>query len=141
MCASCYVLARRHVCAFGARCGARAFNSLPIAALLMSRRNCSNYAPICMHVLRATFGRAAHPNRSRTRSRHHAGHCRGVVWASEGRSTDTRARADACKLTDVGTVAAMLEQCDIVLSVCPPGWYFSNTSPCSSNALMMSAYL
>jgi 3-hydroxyisobutyrate dehydrogenase-like beta-hydroxyacid dehydrogenase len=41
-----------------------------------------------------------------------------VVWASEGRSHDTRLRAAAFR--DVGTLAALLAEADVVLSICPP---------------------
>jgi 3-hydroxyisobutyrate dehydrogenase-like beta-hydroxyacid dehydrogenase len=41
-----------------------------------------------------------------------------VIWASEGRSEDTRARASS--LRDVGTVAALVAEAELILSVCPP---------------------
>jgi Domain of unknown function (DUF1932) len=41
-----------------------------------------------------------------------------VLWASEGRSEATRARA--ADFTDVGTVRELVAASDIVLSVCPP---------------------
>ena len=43
-----------------------------------------------------------------------------VAWASDGRSGSTRARAEAAGLTDVGSVAHIRAECDIVLSICPP---------------------
>ena len=43
-----------------------------------------------------------------------------VLWASEGRSTDTWARAATAELNDAGTVAALAAASDVVLSVCPP---------------------
>src|SRR5688572_13160458 len=43
-----------------------------------------------------------------------------VVWASEGRSGETRARADTAGLRDVGTAADVAEASDVILSVCPP---------------------
>lgn len=43
-----------------------------------------------------------------------------VVWASEGRGEATRARAAAAGLEDVGSVAAVAAQSDVILSVCPP---------------------
>lgn len=43
-----------------------------------------------------------------------------VAWASEGRSDSTRSRAAEAGLTDVGSLEAIRERCDIVLSVCPP---------------------
>jgi 3-hydroxyisobutyrate dehydrogenase-like beta-hydroxyacid dehydrogenase len=42
-----------------------------------------------------------------------------VVWASEGRSEETRARAEAAGLEDVGTVSRLAEA-DLVFSICPP---------------------
>jgi 3-hydroxyisobutyrate dehydrogenase-like beta-hydroxyacid dehydrogenase len=45
---------------------------------------------------------------------------RDVVWASEGRSEDTAARARAAGLRDVGTVAELMARSDLVLSICPP---------------------
>jgi 3-hydroxyisobutyrate dehydrogenase-like beta-hydroxyacid dehydrogenase len=44
-----------------------------------------------------------------------------VVWASEGRSEATAARAGAAGLRDVGSVHALAAACDVVISVCPPG--------------------
>jgi Domain of unknown function (DUF1932) len=41
-----------------------------------------------------------------------------VVWASEGRSDATRARAAGFR--DVGSLAALLAEADVLLSVCPP---------------------
>ena len=43
-----------------------------------------------------------------------------VLWASEGRSDATRARADAAGLVDAGTVTDVARRSDVVLSVCPP---------------------
>ena len=43
-----------------------------------------------------------------------------VVWASEGRSAETRDRAEANGLTDVATVAAVTSRADVILSICPP---------------------
>jgi 3-hydroxyisobutyrate dehydrogenase-like beta-hydroxyacid dehydrogenase len=43
-----------------------------------------------------------------------------VLWASHGRSPDTHGRALRAKLTDVGSVSALVKASDIVLSVCPP---------------------
>ena len=42
-----------------------------------------------------------------------------VVWVSEGRSEETRARAEAAGLEDVGTVSRVAEA-DLVFSICPP---------------------
>ncbi len=43
-----------------------------------------------------------------------------VYWASAGRSTATRERADGAGLTDGGTLEAVVAQCPLLLSVCPP---------------------
>ncbi len=43
-----------------------------------------------------------------------------VVWASEGRSAETRRRATSAELADTGSVAELLRRSQIVLSVCPP---------------------
>jgi 3-hydroxyisobutyrate dehydrogenase-like beta-hydroxyacid dehydrogenase len=43
-----------------------------------------------------------------------------VCWASEGRSEKTRARAEQYGLTDVHSLAAICESCEILLSICPP---------------------
>lgn len=43
-----------------------------------------------------------------------------VLWASAGRSAGTRARGAAGGLEDAGTVAALLAESDVVLSICPP---------------------
>jgi hypothetical protein len=43
-----------------------------------------------------------------------------VVWASEGRSAATRARAEAAGLRDAGSVAEVVRASEVVLSVCPP---------------------
>ena len=43
-----------------------------------------------------------------------------VLWASEGRSLATQARAKAAGLSDVGTIAAVAGQAGAILSVCPP---------------------
>jgi hypothetical protein len=42
-----------------------------------------------------------------------------VVWASEGRSEETRVRAESSSLEDVGSVAKVAEA-DVVFSICPP---------------------
>jgi 3-hydroxyisobutyrate dehydrogenase-like beta-hydroxyacid dehydrogenase len=41
-----------------------------------------------------------------------------VVWASEGRSSETRARAGAFR--DVGTIGALAGESEVLVSVCPP---------------------
>ena len=43
-----------------------------------------------------------------------------VVWASSGRSPETRARALAAGLEDMGSVGRALDAADLALSVCPP---------------------
>lgn len=43
-----------------------------------------------------------------------------VYWASEGRSQQTRQRAEECHLTDAGTLAQLCQICPVVVSVCPP---------------------
>jgi 3-hydroxyisobutyrate dehydrogenase-like beta-hydroxyacid dehydrogenase len=43
-----------------------------------------------------------------------------VLWASEGRSPATAARAAAAGLTDAGTVAEVARRAELVLSICPP---------------------
>lgn len=43
-----------------------------------------------------------------------------VYWASAGRSAATAARADERGLEDAGTVAAVCQRAEIILSVCPP---------------------
>ena len=47
-----------------------------------------------------------------------AGH--SVLWASAGRSPQTRARAAQHHLKDVQSVQALCEQCSLIVSVCPP---------------------
>jgi 3-hydroxyisobutyrate dehydrogenase-like beta-hydroxyacid dehydrogenase len=43
-----------------------------------------------------------------------------VLWASKGRSDATCARAEAAALTDVGTLAQLVERSEMIVSVCPP---------------------
>jgi 3-hydroxyisobutyrate dehydrogenase-like beta-hydroxyacid dehydrogenase len=43
-----------------------------------------------------------------------------VLWASDGRSDATVARARAAGLQDAGDVAALTRDADVILSVCPP---------------------
>lgn len=50
-----------------------------------------------------------------------AGICAGErLWASEGRSTATRARALEADATDVGALSAMTDRADVIVAVCPP---------------------
>lgn len=44
-----------------------------------------------------------------------------VVWASDGRSAATRARAEVDRLEDVGTVSNLASVAEVIISVCPPG--------------------
>jgi 3-hydroxyisobutyrate dehydrogenase-like beta-hydroxyacid dehydrogenase len=43
-----------------------------------------------------------------------------VLWASVGRSDETRARAHAEGLTDAGDIVSLARQADVVISICPP---------------------
>jgi 3-hydroxyisobutyrate dehydrogenase-like beta-hydroxyacid dehydrogenase len=43
-----------------------------------------------------------------------------VYWASEGRSAQTRGRAERFALHEVHTVAELCDTCSILVSVCPP---------------------
>jgi len=43
-----------------------------------------------------------------------------VLWASDGRSADTAARAAAAGLTDAGTVRDLTARASVIISVCPP---------------------
>lgn len=43
-----------------------------------------------------------------------------VLWASEGRGPETRARAAEAGLTDVDALSALVERSRIILGVCPP---------------------
>lgn len=45
-----------------------------------------------------------------------------MLWAGEGRGHATRARADAAGMVDVGTVEDLVQQSEIILSVCPPSF-------------------
>jgi 3-hydroxyisobutyrate dehydrogenase-like beta-hydroxyacid dehydrogenase len=47
-----------------------------------------------------------------------AGH--EVLWASDGRSADTAGRAAEAGLVDAGTLNALLDRAETVLSICPP---------------------
>jgi len=51
-----------------------------------------------------------------------AGSCVGErLWVGEGRSSATRARADAAGLEEVADLAQLVERSDVIVSVCPPG--------------------
>jgi 3-hydroxyisobutyrate dehydrogenase-like beta-hydroxyacid dehydrogenase len=43
-----------------------------------------------------------------------------VLWASAGRSAQSAARAEAAELVDAGTVSALADGSDVILSVIPP---------------------
>lgn len=43
-----------------------------------------------------------------------------VYWASEGRSSQSRDRAEKYNLIDAGSLAALCETCTVIISVCPP---------------------
>ena len=46
---------------------------------------------------------------------------RRVIWAADGRSDETRARARVAGLDEVATLDDLVADADVVLSVCPPG--------------------
>ena len=43
-----------------------------------------------------------------------------VVWASAGRSSATKERAQEAGLEDVGDISELCRRCEILLSICPP---------------------
>ncbi|MFM2125244.1 MAG: hypothetical protein RL328_1695 [Acidobacteriota bacterium] len=45
-----------------------------------------------------------------------------VYWASEGRRTQSKTRAEAAGLLDAGTVPRLCELCPVIVSVCPPAF-------------------
>ena len=49
---------------------------------------------------------------------HQAGH--QVIWASAERSEQTRQRASAAELEDVGSLAELAQRSEILLAICPP---------------------
>jgi 3-hydroxyisobutyrate dehydrogenase-like beta-hydroxyacid dehydrogenase len=49
-----------------------------------------------------------------------AGRGHQVLWVSQGRGSDTAARAAAAGLADAGTVAALAARAEVIISVCPP---------------------
>jgi 3-hydroxyisobutyrate dehydrogenase-like beta-hydroxyacid dehydrogenase len=51
-----------------------------------------------------------------------AGAGSGVWWVGAGRSAETRARADAAGLRDAGSLDALADGCEVILSVCPPAF-------------------
>ncbi len=42
------------------------------------------------------------------------------LWCGDGRSSETRRRAERAGLHDAGSLGALVERCDMILSVCPP---------------------
>jgi 3-hydroxyisobutyrate dehydrogenase-like beta-hydroxyacid dehydrogenase len=47
--------------------------------------------------------------------------CGGTrLWASEGRSERTIARAEAAGLTDIGSLPSLVDAADTIVSICPP---------------------
>jgi len=55
-----------------------------------------------------------------------------VIWASEGRSGTTRRRAAGFR--DAGTVAALVAESDVILSICPPHSALEVAQACSGFA-------
>ena len=49
-----------------------------------------------------------------------AGH--EILWASHGRSHQTRTRAEEAGLIAVGTLGDLCNRCGVIVSVCPPGF-------------------
>jgi 3-hydroxyisobutyrate dehydrogenase-like beta-hydroxyacid dehydrogenase len=43
-----------------------------------------------------------------------------VCWIAEGRSPQSRQRAEKFNLSDAGSLAALCETCSVIISVCPP---------------------
>ncbi|MDP2620080.1 MAG: DUF1932 domain-containing protein [Hyphomicrobiales bacterium] len=43
-----------------------------------------------------------------------------VSWVSEGRSAESRQRAERCGFSDMGSLAALVSGVDMILSICPP---------------------
>jgi len=43
-----------------------------------------------------------------------------VYWASAGRSDQSRDRAESAGLLDIGSIPAMCDSCELIVSVCPP---------------------
>ena len=51
-------------------------------------------------------------------SARNSGH--SVLWAADGRSAETRQRAETQGLVDAGTLKALCQECTVIISVCPP---------------------
>ena len=45
-----------------------------------------------------------------------------ALWTSEGRSTNTRKRAEDHLLTEVSTLGELCDACEVMVSVCPPAF-------------------
>ena len=43
-----------------------------------------------------------------------------VYWVAEGRSPQSRQRAEKFNICDAGSLAALCERCSVIISVCPP---------------------
>jgi 3-hydroxyisobutyrate dehydrogenase-like beta-hydroxyacid dehydrogenase len=43
-----------------------------------------------------------------------------VYWASEGRSSETRKRAESLNLNEIATLKELCDTCSVLVSVCPP---------------------
>lgn len=43
-----------------------------------------------------------------------------VIWASDGRSLESKTRAQSAALEDVGTLRELVRQSDVIIAVCPP---------------------
>ena len=56
-----------------------------------------------------------------------------VIWASEGRSEATPRRAPR-GFRDVGTLAALVGEADVILSICPPHAAVDVARPCAGFA-------
>ena len=58
--------------------------------------------------------------------------CARVIFASHGRSPDTIARAQADGIEDVGTLEQVVQQSNVILSVCPPANALEVAQQCRS---------
>ena len=45
-----------------------------------------------------------------------------VYWCSESRSAESRRRAAAAGLADLGSLARLCAECEVIVSICPPGF-------------------
>ena len=47
--------------------------------------------------------------------------CAGpTLWCGEGRSAATRGRAERAGMTEAGSLAELVDRCDVIVSICPP---------------------